>query len=110
MRLDPKYPFYYKFYLAHAYYLAGQYEEAIRASEEALARARALKADPMIAHLHLATSYSELGREEEARAEVAEMLRISPNLSLEVWRQRLPYKDPAVLERLLAALSKAGLK
>lgn len=110
MRLNPKYPFYYLFYLAHAYYLAGQYDEAIKASEKALTRARADKTDPMIAHLHLATSYTELGREEEARAEAAEMLRISPNLSLEVWRQRLPYKDPAVLERLLAALSKAGLK
>jgi len=37
-------------------------------------------------------------------------LRISPNFSLEVYRQRLPYKDPAVLERQIAALRKAGLK
>ena len=47
------------------------------------------------AHLHLATIYSRLGREEEARAEVAEILRISPKFSLEVLRQRFPYKDPA---------------
>ena len=59
---------------------------------------------------YLASIYSELGREEEARAEAAEILRVAPNFSLEVWRQRAPYKDPAVLERDLAALRKAGLE
>ena len=62
------------------------------------------------AHQFLAAIYSELGREEEARAEAAEVLRISPNFSLEVLRQRLPYKDPADLERFLDGLRKAGLK
>jgi adenylate cyclase len=61
-------------------------------------------------HAGLATIYSELGREEEARAEAAEVLRINPKYSLEVWRQRFLYKDPAVLECMLAALRKAGLK
>jgi hypothetical protein len=51
---------------------------------------------------------SELAREEEARA--AEVLRINPQFSLEALQQRLPYKDPAELERHLAALRKAGLK
>jgi hypothetical protein len=58
----------------------------------------------------LAATYSELNREVEAEAEVAEVLRINPQFSLEVHRQRVPYKDPAVLERHLAALQKAGLK
>ncbi len=62
------------------------------------------------AHLILAVTYSESGREEEAPAEAAEVLRLSPQLSLEGWRQRLPFKDPAVLERTLVALRKAGLK
>ena len=34
----------------------------------------------------------------------------SPNFSVEGWRQRLPQKDPERLERLLAALRKAGIK
>ena len=59
---------------------------------------------------NLAVVYSELGREEEARAEVAEILRLNPKYSLEVWRQIAPYKDPAVLERMFAALHRAGLK
>jgi hypothetical protein len=66
--------------------------------------------DHLGARLSLTTIYGELGREEEARAEAAEVLRRIPNFSLEVQMQRVPYKDPAVLERVLAALRKAGLK
>ena len=47
---------------------------------------------------------------EEARAEVAEVLRLNPNLSLEWLKQHGPFKDPADLERYVAALRKAGLK
>ena len=61
-------------------------------------------------HLNLAAAYSELGKEAEAQAEVAEVLRLNPNFSLEVHKQRVPIKDPAVLERHIAALRKAGLK
>ena len=61
-------------------------------------------------HLPLAAVYSELGQEAEARAEAAEVLRLNPQFSLEVHKQRTPIKDPAVLERHLAALRKAGLK
>lgn len=83
-----------------------RYEEAITI----LKRAVTLAHNSFGAHLILAVTYSESGREEEARAEAAEVLRLSPQLSLEGWRQRLPFKDPAVLERTLAALRKAGLK
>jgi adenylate cyclase len=61
-------------------------------------------------HLMLAAVHSELGQAAEARAEAAEVLRLNPQFSLEVHRQRMPIKDPAVLERHLAALRKAGLK
>ncbi|HEV8713812.1 MAG TPA: hypothetical protein VGX03_13420 [Candidatus Binatia bacterium] len=52
----------------------------------------------------------QLGRQEEAQAQAAEVLRLNPNYSLEVMRRNLPYKDPAVLERFLAVQRKAGLK
>jgi hypothetical protein len=61
-------------------------------------------------HLHLAAIYSELGREAEARAAAAEVLRLNPQFSLEVHKQRVPLKDPEMLERHIAALRKAGLK
>jgi len=88
-----------------AYYLVGRPEEAI-------APLKHLTRYPNVlgAHLTLAAVYSELGREAEARAEAAEVLRINPQFSLEVHKQREPIKDPAMLERQLAALRKAGLK
>ncbi len=48
--------------------------------------------------------------EAEARAEMAEALRLNPHVSLEWFKQFLPFKDPAMLERHIAALRKAGLK
>ena len=60
--------------------------------------------------LTLAAVYSELGQAAEARVEAAEVLRLNPHFSLAVHKQRMPIKDPAALERHLAALRKAGLK
>ena len=89
-----------------AYYLAGRPEEAIAPLKRYLAR----YPNFLGAHLTLAAVYSELGKEAEAQAEVAKVLRLNPKFSLEVHRQRVPLKDPAMLERHLAALRKAGLK
>ena len=106
MRLNPMYPAYYLWELGHAYYLMGRYEEAIETLKRVLDR----NSDFMPAHALLAASYSEIGREEEARAEAAEIKRLSPQISLEALIQRLPYKDQAVLERLFDSMLKAGLK
>ncbi|MBI3796262.1 MAG: tetratricopeptide repeat protein [Deltaproteobacteria bacterium] len=92
--------------LGAAYCLAGKPEAAIAPLKQFLSR----YPGQLGTHLHLAAAYSELGREAEARAEAAEVLRINPQFSLEVHTQREPIKDPAVLERHLAALRKAGLK
>jgi TolB-like protein/class 3 adenylate cyclase/predicted Zn-dependent protease len=93
-------------FIGAAYYLAGRPEEAIAPLKQYLSRCPNF----LGAHLTLMAVYSELGREAEARAEAAEILRLNPNFSLEVHKQRVPIKDPAVLERHLAALRKAGLK
>ena len=105
MRLDPHYPPLYLFYLGHAHYLVGQYEEAIAVLKRSFTR----NPDQLPSHLDLAVIYCELGRKEEARAEVAEVLRISPRASLEGQRERMLFKDQAVLERYLENLRKAGL-
>lgn len=65
---------------------------------------------PRMALVALAASYSELGKDTEAQTEAAEVLRISPKFSLEVHKERAPIKDPAMLERHIAALPKAGLE
>ena len=54
--------------------------------------------------------YSELGQAAEAQKEAAEVLRLNPNFSLEVHKQRMPIKDPATLERHITALRRAGLR
>jgi adenylate cyclase len=89
-----------------AYYLAGRTEEAIAPLKQYLTR----YPNFLGAHLTLAAVYSELGREAEARAEAAEVLRINPKFSLEVHKERASIKDPVTLERHITALRKAGLK
>jgi TolB-like protein/class 3 adenylate cyclase/predicted Zn-dependent protease len=88
-----------------AYALAGRPEQALAPLQRYLSRYPKI----LYAHLTLAAVYSELGREAEARAEATEVLRLNLKFSLEVHRQREPLKDPARLERHLAALRRAGL-
>jgi len=106
LRLDPHNPVAYQGTLGWSYLLARRYEEAIATQRKVLSHNRNM----LDSHLILTICYSELGREEEARAEAAEVLRVSPTYSLEVTRQTWPAKDPARTEHLLAALRKAGLK
>jgi adenylate cyclase len=106
MRLSPRFPSFYLNNLGAAYLMARRYDEAIAALKKCLAHAP----NYFYAHMNLATAYSELGREEEARSEAAEVLRINPQFSLEVLKQTAPVKDPAVAERVFSALRKAGLK
>jgi len=106
MRLDPRNRELYLFDVGSAYRLMGRYEEAITTLKRAITRYPNI----LGGHLTLAAVYSELGKDAEARAEVAEVLRLNPKFSLEVHRQRAPIKDPAAFERHLAALRKAGLK
>ncbi len=105
MRLDPHYPFYNLLYLGHAYYALGKFEEAIAALKRCITR----NPEFLPPHLFLAVIFSGLGRKEEARAEVAELLRIWPRASIEGQRERMPFKDQAVKDRFAEALRKAGL-
>jgi adenylate cyclase len=106
LRLNPRNPFFSLTVLGRAYSLTGRYEEAI------VALKKDVSANPnyLPPHLNLAAVYSTLGREEEAKAEAMEILRISPDFSLASMRQQLSFADPTMVERHLAALWKAGLK
>jgi adenylate cyclase len=106
LRLDPHSPVTYQTTLGWAYLMTRRYDEAIATQKKVLSHNR----NSMDAHLILTISYSELGREEEARVEAAEVLRISPTYSLDIVRQTWPYKNPEDMERTLTALRKAGLK
>jgi len=106
LRMKPSTADEYLVNVGRAYAVAGRYEDA----REALQRYLNRYPNILYAHLMLAAVYSELGKEAEARAEAAEVLRLNPKFSLEVHKERVPIKDPAMLERHLAALRKAGLK
>ncbi|HEX9867615.1 MAG TPA: tetratricopeptide repeat protein, partial [Candidatus Tectomicrobia bacterium] len=106
LRLKPAVPDGHLDSVGGVYAGAGHYEEARPLLQRFLSR----NPNFLPSHLILAVVYSELGQAAEARAEAAEVLRLNPNFSLEVHRQRAPIKDPAVLERHIATLRKAGLK
>jgi adenylate cyclase len=106
MRLNPHYPVWYLDILGWAHNLMGRHKEACEILERALIR----NPDLMSTHILLAIIYSETGRLEKARAEVKEILRISPDYSLDVMKERTPFEDQTRLDREIDALRKAGLK
>jgi tetratricopeptide (TPR) repeat protein len=103
MRLNPRSPIIYFNNLGLAYLVAGRQEEARALFERLLAR----NPDVMIAYVNIAICYVELGRLEEARAAGAEIMRLNPNWSLEFVRTS-PWKDPAIVERHIAACARRG--
>ena len=106
MRLNPFHDSSTFLHLGHALRIAGRFEEAISEYKKALQRTP----NNIFAHLGLAGAYSLMGREKEARAEAAEVLRINPKFSLDLYAKRLPLKDQSVIDNYVDALRKAGLK
>ena len=90
--------------LSHVYLWRMQHEQAIAALKEAIV----INPNFYASHLIIAYVYYETGQE-GARNHVAQALEINPQLTSEVLRQRIPFKDQAVLEAFADALRKAGL-
>jgi adenylate cyclase len=90
----------------HALRYAGRFEEAVSAYKKAIQ----LAPDNIYPHIFLAATYIMMGREQEARAEAAEVLRIDPKFSVDYLANVLSYKDQSVNDSIIAALRKAGLK
>ena len=86
----------------------GEYEEVVEAFKMLVVR----EPHSIVGHQGLAIAYIRLGRKEQARSEVAEVLRIFPEFSLEVYRKRAHGRniDPAIVESDIEALREAGLK
>jgi adenylate cyclase len=106
MRLNPQYPFYYLWTLGHAYYLTQRNADAIRTFSALIEE----NANFGPAHVFLAVLYTEQGRDDKARAEWAAATNLSPHVSLDGVRQYLPYRNERDLDRLLAAMRKAGVQ
>jgi adenylate cyclase len=92
--------------LGGAYRCVGRHEESVKHLKKALE----LSSNDLFAHLSLAITYVKLGRDEEAKAEAAEVLRIHPKFSLDYFAKVNPLKCQSVLEDSIACLRKAGLK
>jgi adenylate cyclase len=106
IRLNPRHPEYCLIQVGLAYLSLGRFKEARSVFEEAFATEPNNPAGYMLK----AIADVELGRDDDARAEAAEVLRLSPHYSLATWQQTYPLKDPAMQERWRADLRKAGLK
>jgi adenylate cyclase len=106
LRLNPIPPAIYSWSIGLSYAFTAQYEEAIAWCE------RAVRQEPndLLARMIMTVVYSLSGRDEKARAEAAELLKIQPKFSLEQLEKRLTYKREEDRERFLGALRKAGLK
>ncbi len=106
IRLNPIPPNIYYYSLGLSYCWTGQYEEAITWCEKAIRK----EPESLMARIMMAVVYSLSGRDEKARDEAAEVLRINPNFSFEKLEKKLTYKKETDRKQLLDALSKAGLK
>ncbi len=104
IRLNPNAQSWTFVFLGHAFRNTGRLEEAVSAYKKVLKRAP----DHLIAHVALTTVYSLMGREEEARAEAQEVLRINPKFSLIRFKKTaLVFKDKSENDMILNAMTKA---
>jgi len=94
------------FQLGIAYRFSGNCDEAIAACQKAVYG----KPDDLIAHVFLAAVYGSCGRESEARAAAAEVLRIDPRFSIEQFSTYINFKNTEDNELLIDGLRVAGLK
>jgi tetratricopeptide (TPR) repeat protein len=99
IRLNPFPPNNYFWSLGLSYAGIGHYEEAIEWCQKAIRQ----EPDSLFAHIMMTVVYSLSGRDDDARSEAAEVLRINPNFSLKRFAKRA---GPELVE----ALRKAGLK
>ena len=105
IRLNPFYPFYYTLYIGQAYLMMQRYEDAV----ETLKRSAMRNPEALPAHLYLAACYGHMGKDVAARAAMAEVRRLLPDISKEWVKTIFTYKRAADLDRLIDGLHKAGL-
>ena len=102
LRLNPHCPWWYHWLKGWCAYWTDEYEDALAAIE---------RIGSPIPECRMVTiiSLMALGREDEARAAMAELLRAAPHFNRTNTTLTQPFKDPAHLARLLEPLEAAGL-
>jgi adenylate cyclase len=105
IRRNPFVPGYYH-HFSTACRETGRYEEGITALKKCLQ----LAPNDVLAYFNLVSLYTYSGRDDDARAAVAEIQRIEPTFSLERFAKRAPWKEGPRRDRLIESLRKAGMK
>jgi adenylate cyclase len=105
IRLNPIPPSAYPWSLGLSYAYIAQYEEAIPLCEKAVRQ----EPNDLLARMMMTVVYSLSGRDEEARVQAAEVLRIQPKFTLKNLEKKLTYKKKEDREKFLGALRKAGI-
>ena len=105
IRLDPIHAHKAYMNLGRTYRFLGKYEEAIPVFKNAIHD----QPDRVNTRLELIACYSALGKKEDAKAEVDEVLRMVPNFSLRGFSRKMPMQNPTHKEKLLDLLRQAGL-
>jgi tetratricopeptide (TPR) repeat protein len=104
MRLDPSGQEMYLGIIGFAYVQMKRYHEAISVFKRHLAA----YPNTLFAHISLVIAYEELGQDQDARDEAAEVMRLSPQFVVPPPGNGL-LKDPSVNKRYGEDLRKAGL-
>jgi TolB-like protein/DNA-binding winged helix-turn-helix (wHTH) protein/Flp pilus assembly protein TadD len=105
IELNPYYTYEYPFNLGLAFYLKGNFPEAVEALEDAVER----NANTSFPRLCLAASYVGLGRPDRAKWEVEQLQLLYPGTTLSHVSNTLPFRNPDQLNSLLEHLREAGL-
>jgi TolB-like protein/Flp pilus assembly protein TadD len=106
VRLDPHFPDQIWHIRALCHFDLENYEDAVAALRRRLTR----NPNTDTSRVLLAACNGHLGRFEEARVAWQEALRINPNYSLAHRQKVLPYRNPAVFDKIVEGLRKAGVE
>ena len=104
IRLNPYGPIWYYQNAGLAHLFSGQHEKALAYFKQA--HRHSPQSPPV--HRSLAVTYALLERQEEARTEAEEVMRLVPNFSVERFGRILPW-HPTYSEIFVNGLRKAGL-
>jgi len=105
MRLTPVHGAWFNVVLAASYKEIRRWDEATATAKEAMR----IKPDDIDARLVLIEVCRATGNEGLARELAQEVSGLQPDFSVSKWAETQPYRDPAVLERIVATLGAAGL-
>jgi len=106
LRLDPLDTEYTLTQMGTTYLMMKRFDDSISDCKKALQKNPRM----LSAHLTLAMAYSSLDRMEEAHEAASDVLKVSPNFSVEHFARALPFKHEEDRSFMADALRKAGLK